>query len=200
MIAAISGVVAVVLTALFGVPALAPAVGWIVASAGYLLWTWLIVGRMGPAATQEHSVMEDPTRAGADLTLLAASLASLIAVLVVLVRAGHDTGADRVLLILLATASVVLAWITTHTVYMLRYATIYHLGVGGGVDFNQKTPPRYLDFAYLAFTIGMTFQVSDTTLTSSQMRGNALRHALLSYTYGTVIIALTINLVAGLGR
>ncbi|MDQ1394509.1 MAG: hypothetical protein QOF30_3486, partial [Acidimicrobiaceae bacterium] len=53
-------------------------------------------------------------------------------------------------------------------------------------------------FAYLAFTIGMTYQVSDTNLTSQEIRRTALRHGLLSYLFGTVIIAATINLAAGL--
>ena len=99
----------------------------------------------------------------------------------------------------LAVGSVVMSWLVVHTTYMLRYAVIYH-AAGAGVDFNQDAPPRYTDFAYLAFTIGMTFQVSDTPLTSSAMRQNALRHALLSYLYGTFIIAATINLIAGLNR
>ena len=69
----------------------------------------------------------------------------------------------------------------------------------GGVDFNQSASPRYLDFAYLAFTIGMTFQVSDTDLQTSAIRATALRHALLSFLFGAIIVATTVNLVAGLG-
>jgi uncharacterized membrane protein len=68
------------------------------------------------------------------------------------------------------------------------------------VDFNEDDAPDYRDFAYLAFTIGMTFQVSDTTLQTSEIRRTALRHALLSYVFGAVVIATTINLVAGLGK
>ena len=67
------------------------------------------------------------------------------------------------------------------------------------MDFNQAAPPRYVDFAYLAFTIGMTFQVSDTDLQTPAIRATALRHALLSYLFGAVIVATTVNLVAGLG-
>jgi len=69
----------------------------------------------------------------------------------------------------------------------------------GGVNFNQDAPPRYLDFAYLAFTIGMTFQVSDTDLQTGSIRATALRRALLSYLFGAVILATTINLFSGLG-
>jgi uncharacterized membrane protein len=68
----------------------------------------------------------------------------------------------------------------------------------GGIAFNEKDPPDYVDFAYVALTIGLTFQVSDTDLSSKQMRRTALRHALLSYLFGAVIVALTINVVASL--
>jgi uncharacterized membrane protein len=84
--------------------------------------------------------------------------------------------------------------------FMLRYALLYYTGVDGGVDFNQKPlAPRYLDFAYLAFTIGMTFQVSDTNLQKPIIRHTALRHALLSYLLGAVVVASSINLVVSLG-
>jgi uncharacterized membrane protein len=94
--------------------------------------------------------------------------------------------------------SVVLAWVVVHTIFTLRYARIYYGGPDGGVDFNEKAAPDYADFAYLAFTIGMTFQVSDTDLTSKAMRRTALRHALISYLFGAVIIGLIINVVASL--
>ena len=95
--------------------------------------------------------------------------------------------------------SVALSWFTVHTLFALRYARLFYLGSPGGIDFNQKTPPpRYLDFAYLAFTIGMTYQVSDTDLQTPPIRATALRHALLSYLFGAIILATTINLIAGL--
>ena len=80
----------------------------------------------------------------------------------------------------------------------MRYTRIYYGGQEGGVDFNEKDRPNYLDFAYMAFTIGMTFQVSDTNISSKQMRRTALRHALISYLFGAVIVGLTINVVASL--
>jgi len=76
---------------------------------------------------------------------------------------------------------------------------LYYTGPDGGVSFNQSEAPRYADFAYLAFTIGMTFQVSDTDLQTLAIRATVLRHALLSYLFGAVILATTVNLVAGLG-
>jgi len=100
----------------------------------------------------------------------------------------------------LSLASVALAWATVHTLFTTRYARLYYTGPDGGIDFNEADPPRYADFAYVAFTIGMTFQVSDTDLRTDEIRRTALRHALLSYVFGVVVIATTINLVAGLGR
>jgi uncharacterized membrane protein len=79
-------------------------------------------------------------------------------------------------------------------------ARLYYSHPAGGIDFNQQAPPRFSDFAYLAFTVGMTFQVSDTDLQTPTVRAAVLRQALLSYLLGAVILATTINLVAGLLR
>jgi uncharacterized membrane protein len=94
--------------------------------------------------------------------------------------------------------TVVLSWTVVHTVYMLRYAQLYYARGGKGVEFNGGEPPDYRDFAYLAFTIGMTYQVSDTDLTTKPIRRTATHHALLSYLFGTVVVAMTINVVASL--
>ena len=83
------------------------------------------------------------------------------------------------------------------TVYTLRYGELYYVD-DGGIDFNQDEPPTYRDFAYLAFTIGMTYQVSDTNITDPRLRAAVLRHGLLSFVFGTAIIATMINVVAGL--
>jgi uncharacterized membrane protein len=101
-------------------------------------------------------------------------------------------------LIAICVGSVALSWATVHTIFTLRYARTYYEAPDGGIDFNEDDPPTYLDFAYLAFTIGMTFQVSDTNLTIKPIRRTALRHALLSYLFGAVIVALSINVVASL--
>jgi uncharacterized membrane protein len=178
----------------------APLIGWDAMVLTYLGWTWAAVWRLDAPATAHSAVREDPTRAGADLLLLAAALVSLVAVGVLIIRSGNSKGAMQNLEITLAVVSVVVSWALVHTVYMLRYARLYYSDQPGGVDFPGETSPRYSDFAYLAFVIGMTFQVSDTNLTSHQMRASALRHSLLSYLFGTVIVATTINLVANLGH
>ncbi len=94
--------------------------------------------------------------------------------------------------------SVALTWALVHTLFTLRYARSYYAGQFGGIEFNEDDPPTYLDFAYLALTIGTTFQVSDTNLVNKSIRRIALPHAVLSYVSGTVIIALVINVVSSL--
>ena len=170
-------------------------VGWAAACVTYLLWVWFTVWGMDAATTASHSTREDPGRALSDLLVLVASLASLGALMSLLIEA---RASERMFLALLAVVSVALSWGLIHTLFTLRYASLYYQGPDGGVDFNQAEPPSYGDFAYLAFTLGMTFQVSDTTLQDHAIRMTALRHALLSFVFGTLILATLINLVAGL--
>lgn len=100
-------------------------------------------------------------------------------------------------LIGVAALTVALSWWLVHTIFTLRYARLFY-AVGGGIEFHQDEQPSYWDFAYVAFTIGMTFQASDTNLTSAPLRATALRQALLAYLFGVVVVAMTINVVAGL--
>ena len=92
------------------------------------------------------------------------------------------------------------SWIVLHTILTLRYARLYYSNPKGGIDFKQDGDPTFRDFAYVAFTVGMTFQVSDTDIGKPAIRETVLRHALLSFIFGAVIIAITINLVAGLSK
>jgi uncharacterized membrane protein len=171
--------------------------GWSVAAAVLITWIWLDVGRLDAAETKARARTEDLSRTAADLVLLSASIASLVAVGYTLVYAGRHHGTDKALLIALAFASVALSWTCVHTIYALRYGDLYYGDPEGGVDFHDGSPD-YHDFAYLALTIGMTYQVSDTDLGTKQMRRTAVRHALLSYLFGAVIVAVAINAVASL--
>ncbi len=195
----IVGLIAAVATGLSGAWGYAFVVGWIAAALFYTAWVWLRIGRMGAEATRAHATREDPSRGVADLLLVLASLASLGNVAFVLVTAASASGFERVVLAALAIASVGLSWGLIHTLYTLRYARLYYTEEVGGVDFNQAEDPDYADFAYLSFTLGMTYQVSDTSLQSRAFRLSALRQGLLSYLFGAVILATVINLVAGLG-
>lgn len=192
--------VVAVATALAGAAWAAPLVGWDAAATAYLVWTWLVVGRMSAAATADHAGVEDPTRSGADVLLLCAGVASLVAVGFVIARGADAQGFAKLVLTVLGIGSVLVSWFVVHTTYTLRYAKLFYDDPPGGVRFNQDDPPRYADFAYLAFTVGMTFQVSDTSITLPAIRSNVLRHGLLSYLFGAVIIASVINIVAGLSK
>ena len=179
---------------------LAPVAGWDGSAVVYLTWMWATIWRLDAGQTETRAVTEDPGQVIADVMLLSASVISLVTVVIVLIDAGNSTGATKDLLAGLGIVSVVLAWGMVHTVFTLRYARLYYGRPKGGIEFNQDEPPRYSDFAYLAFTVGMTFQVSDTNLKTEQIRATVLRQGLLSYLFGTVIIATTINLIAGLTK
>jgi len=177
---------------------LGPLIGWDAAAATYLVWAWSVFWPRTWQETAALAAREDPSRAVRDVVLLSAGLASLLAVGILLVTDWSANGLARNLHIGLGIVSVLLSWAVVHTVFTARYARLYYTGEDGGVDFHQPDPPRYSDFAYLAFTVGMTFQVSDTDLTTAPMRTAVLGHALLSFLFGAVIIAATVNLLAGL--
>jgi uncharacterized membrane protein len=135
-----------------------------------------------------------------DVVVVSASVASLAGV-GYLLGSGSSKGGQVEITAGVGIAIVATAWFVVHTVFTLRYARLYYVSDTGGIDFNQgEEPPAYVDFAYLAFTIGMTFQVSDTDLKTRKIRATALRHALLSYVFGAVILAITVNLAAGLSN
>jgi uncharacterized membrane protein len=116
-----------------------------------------------------------------------------------LFQASREAGASLVLISLVALMTVTLSWLLIHAVYTVRYADLYYTS-HGGIEFGGGDEPTYSDFAYIAFTIGMTYQVSDTAINSRPIRRVALVHALLSYLFGVAIIATTINVVASLLR
>jgi uncharacterized membrane protein len=185
--------------------ALAKRASWSVAALGatdvaalvYVAWVWISVAGADAGATARLARAEDASRTAAEAVLLGAGAASLLAVGFTLAQASHAHAPGRGLLTALALASVAVAWSAVHTVYALRYARLYYTPPDGGIDFKGERPD-YVDFAYLALTIGMTFQVSDTDLTAKRVRRQALRHALTSYVFGTVIVAITVSSVASL--
>jgi len=177
--------------------AYAPATGWAAASLTYLIWVWAVIAGLQAEATAAHARREDPSRGVSDVLVLTATVASFGGVALILLDASNAAGGTKAAIVGMALGSVALSWLLVHTLYTLRYASIYYRDKSG-VDFNEDKLPRYLDFAYLAFTVGMTFQVSDTDLKTDAIRTTVLRQALLSYLLGAIVLATTINLVAGL--
>ena len=194
-----AGAVAGVIAAVFTVPSASILLGWDIAATVYLIWVWSVVRRLDPSRTAQLAKREDPSTAVAELLVLGAGTAQLAAVGFALVKAGHAAGGMKAYLIALGVLSVVLSWILVHTVFMLRYARAYcAFEPPRGIEFSENEAPNYIDFAYFAFTIGMTFQVSDTTITAKTIRRLTLHHALLSYLFGAVLLGLVINVVATL--
>ena len=166
------------------------------ASLAFVVLVWASVAGADPVSTARLARAEDASRAAAEAVLIGAGAASLLAVAFTLAQASHAHAPARGLLTSLALASVAVAWSSVHTVYALRYARLYwNTPPDGGIDFHGDRPD-YLDFAYLALTIGMTFQVSDTDLTGKPF-AQRLRHA-LTPTSGTVLVAITVSSVAAL--
>ena len=178
----------------------APLIGWDILAMVFCAWVWSTVWRLDAEPTARHAQREDPSSDLADLVLVGAAVASLVAVGVVLVGAGQDNGDLKYLQAGFALLSVFVSWTLIHTVFTLKYARLYYRAPAGGINFNDSGDPDYRDFAYLSFTIGMTFQVSDTNIESKQIRRTALRHAWVSFPFGAVIIATSINLVSGLAK
>ena len=174
--------------------------GWDFASLVYIAWIGLAVFRLDAEKTAILASSEDPDRLTVDFLIILASLASLAAVAVGLIEAGDAHGNKKTLQIITCVASVVVSWALVHCTFALRYARLYYDEPKGGISFPGGADPTYFEFAYVAFTIGMTFQVSDTEITHPTIRRMVLRHALLSYVFGTVIVATMVSLVAGLGR
>ena len=198
------------------VPIMAVVMGWVVFALVDATWTWGVLSRMDTEQTRAHAVAEDPARGVADVVLLIASGGSLAGVALLLIgSSGSGSQSTIPWEGLLGIAAVAASWFLVHTMFVVRYADLYYSELAesgvtdlnsadaqevGGVSFNQKSFPTYRDFAYLSFTLGMTYQVSDTNISSTPIRREVLRHCLISYVLGAVILAVSVNLVVSLAQ
>jgi uncharacterized membrane protein len=176
-------------------------VGWDAAAVTFLGSIWPIILRADAAHAAQLAMREDETRGAAALLVVGASVASLVGVGFVLRLAGAQGGPLRVLLVGVAVLTVVVSWTVVNTVYTLRYADLHFRSRGGGIAFGDREGSgvvTYRDFAYVAFTIGMCYQVSDTTVGDRRIRASVLSQAVLSYVFGVVIVAGSVNFIAGL--
>jgi uncharacterized membrane protein len=177
--------------------------GWDAAALTVLLTIWPVIIRADSSLAPQLAAREDETEDSTRALLVGASVASLLGAGYTLHLAGQQSGASRVLLIGAAVLTVVLSWTVINSAYTLRYADQHFRSKPGGIEFGTEDGqqhPSYRDFAYVAFTIGMCYQVSDTTLRDPLIRRTAFAHALLSYVFGVVIVAGSVNLISGLFR
>jgi uncharacterized membrane protein len=177
---------------------LAVLVAWDAAAALYVVLAWTAVFGCTPDETSALATREDTGRVLTPVTLLSAAVVSLVGTGLILMKANQATGAGRVTLTVAGVITVALSWTVVHTVFALRYAHLYYTPPIGGIDFKSDELPDYRDFAYVAFTVGMTFQVSDTDIQRRETRRTVIRHALLSYLFGAVILAVVVNVIATL--
>ena len=198
---AAAGVVAGILIGLLWSPVLSPLTGWSVAAGCALVWVWSISWAKNPEETERLAEEERRSRS-TDTWVVLACVASLVAVAMALVQSSSRKDATAVTAVLLSVVGVVLAWAMVNTVFALKYARMYYLDEPdrAGIDFKTAKEPCYADFAYMAFTVGMSFGVPETEPDTTATRKVALGHALLSYAFGTGVLAVAINLVTNLGQ
>jgi uncharacterized membrane protein len=201
VVAAAAGVAAAVVASWFVPWQLTILLAWDVAAVVAILRAWSHVWSFSSADTRANSTAEDTSRGLADLVLLVASTISLVGVAIAFVKANDGTADEELLIKLVGVGSILVSWLVVHTIMAFKYAHTYYGDPVGGINFksvDRDPDPDYRDFAYLSFTVGMTYQVADTDVTHRAMRRMVLRHALLSFVFGSVILATTVNLIADL--
>ncbi|MFJ6654098.1 DUF1345 domain-containing protein [Microbacterium sp. NPDC091313] len=196
-VAAIAGLAAAVLAVVVGIPDLAPLLGWTIASAVFLVWAWSRAWPADRERTRSLARHEDRSRKLVDALIIAATLFSGILVVFALIRSQEKDIVGSAAAIL-AVVGVVAAWALVNTVYAFKYARMYYLDDKHRFDFDQEEDPAYSDFAFTAFSIGMAYSASNVTESSTASRRIAMGHALLSYFFGTFVVAVAINLITGL--
>ncbi|MEZ4596781.1 MAG: DUF1345 domain-containing protein [Chloroflexota bacterium] len=193
VVALAAGLVAGVLGAVVS-PAFGALVGIAVAATTFVAIGWRALWRLDADATRANARREDFRPALNEVVIGGAALAGLAAIVALLVAGGSHAGALEAAI---AAVGAFMSWATLHLLYATHYGFMYYASdEPGGIDFNGQEPPTYRDFLYFSYNLGMTYQVSDTAVRSSAIRSVVLRHCLLSYVFGLVILATTIDLVA----
>ncbi|HTH98553.1 MAG TPA: DUF1345 domain-containing protein [Stellaceae bacterium] len=193
-------------------------IGWDAGVTLHLALVWLMMLRSAEADIRRRAQIEDESRIVILGLCVAAALVSLAVLPGLLGQSGHASSTEKAVRLCLGVYTIVASWFFLHTIFVLHYAHEYYGAVRaesakkggaggdksvpkqrGGLDFAGDEPfYNYIDFAYFAFTIGMTAQTSDTQVTTSPMRRLALAHSIVTFFFNTGILALSINLVAGL--
>ncbi len=194
-ISVVVGVVVALLVGLLWSVLLGVLFGIAVMGAVFLLAGFVVLWPMTPDSTRGDARNEDYRPHTEELLVAAAALGSLVVIVVLLVVGAANI---RTLAAAIGLVGLFLSWGMLHLLYTARYAYLFYSEPVGGIDFNNNDQPSYRDFFYFSYNLGMTYQVSDTDVSSTAIRSVVLRHCLLSYLFGTVILAATVNLVAGL--
>jgi uncharacterized membrane protein len=157
---------------------------------------WWVLWPMDAATTRASVKREDFDPRVDELVVIGAALLGLGGIVGLLIAGGAHAGRTQAALSVLG---VFMSWAALHLMYAARYAFHYYTdGSEGGIDFNEEGyQPVYRDFFYFSYNLGMTYQVSDTAVTSTAIRSVALRHCLLSYVFGVAVLATSLNLVVG---
>lgn len=196
LVAVVVGIVVLALVALFGEWPLPLLAGWDATAFVLLSITMHLIYSSDAPATRQHAQRDDETKGTARLLVLLVSMASLLGVGWALHTAKDAGMSTRIWLLALSVLTVVLSWIVVNGTFTLHYAHLYYETAQNGITFPDTESPAYRDLAYVAFTIGMTYQVSDTALRTPAMRRAVLHHSLVSYVFGVVIVATTVNILA----
>jgi uncharacterized membrane protein len=180
-------------------------IGWDTFSLLMIVSSWITFFITQSKGIREQARVQDPKRSVIFIIILISTLASFLAVLILLLTQKDGKGGASWRLPI-SVAGMLFSWALIHTIFALRYAHIYYGDHetkpdthAGGLKFPSDEEPGYLDFAYFSFVLGMTFQVSDVQITSKRFRHLALLHGLISFGFTTTMIALTINIIAGFG-
>ncbi|ARK10797.1 DUF1345 domain-containing protein [Fibrivirga algicola] len=160
---------------------------------------WVSMTYLLPHETRQTYRIQDSSRILILSFAIFAAVASLFAVIFLLnsVKTLHPVHLQGY--VALSVLTVISSWTLLHTLFTLRYAHLYYQhNPAGGLNFPDTKQPGYADFAYVAFGIGMTSQVADVGPTTAPFRRLILTHSLLSFGFNTLIVALSINVVASL--
>ena len=177
-------------------------IGWSGGAAAYLLLALWLAHRFDAAQVKHRARSLDPPGGVLLAAMLAAIVISLAAIAMLLGQVKQMDGAMRAAHIALALVALAGSWLMIHTMFAFHYAHSYYQDDAtpddGGLDFPGDADPDYADFMYYSFVIGMTSQVSDVQVTAHDMRRLTLVHGLLSFAFNMLVLALSINVVAGI--
>lgn len=173
-------------------------IGWNAAVSAYLIQAWRLFATADSAAVKRTAERQDESRSALLAIVLALVLASLVAIVQAMIGAKNGPEAQRVLVAGLAGVTLLGSWLLLQSIFVLHYAH-RHFGDadGKGFDFPGEPAKDYMDFVYLSFCIGATFQVSDTVVKTAKLRRLITAHASIAYLFNTAILALGINIIAG---